>query len=74
MSDLAIRVENLSKRYHIGRAKQRHDMTYELYDLENAFKERENLCGSHQRGDAAGVRGKACNGESPLASFMMMVS
>jgi lipopolysaccharide transport system ATP-binding protein len=25
MSDLAIRVENLSKRYHIGRAKQRHD-------------------------------------------------
>jgi lipopolysaccharide transport system ATP-binding protein len=25
MSDVAIRVENLSKRYHIGRAQQRHD-------------------------------------------------
>jgi lipopolysaccharide transport system ATP-binding protein len=25
MSDLAIRVENLSKRYHIGRARERHD-------------------------------------------------
>jgi lipopolysaccharide transport system ATP-binding protein len=25
MSDIAIRVENLSKRYHIGRAQQRHD-------------------------------------------------
>jgi lipopolysaccharide transport system ATP-binding protein len=25
MTDLAIRVENLSKRYHIGRAQQRHD-------------------------------------------------
>ncbi len=25
MSDVAIRVENLSKLYHIGRAQQRHD-------------------------------------------------
>ena len=25
MSDIAIRVENLSKLYHIGRAQQRHD-------------------------------------------------
>ncbi|HOT90765.1 MAG TPA: hypothetical protein PLJ78_04440 [Anaerolineae bacterium] len=25
MSDIAIRVENLSKLYHIGRARQRHD-------------------------------------------------
>jgi hypothetical protein len=25
MMDIAIRVENLSKRYHIGRTKERHD-------------------------------------------------
>jgi len=25
MSDIAIRVENLSKLYHLGRAQQRHD-------------------------------------------------
>jgi hypothetical protein len=25
MNDLAIRVENLSKRYHIGRTQERHD-------------------------------------------------
>jgi lipopolysaccharide transport system ATP-binding protein len=25
MSDIAIRVENLSKRYHIGRTRERHD-------------------------------------------------
>jgi hypothetical protein len=25
MTDIAIRVENLSKLYHIGRARQRHD-------------------------------------------------
>jgi len=27
MSDIAIRVEDLGKMYHIGRAKQRHDTT-----------------------------------------------
>ena len=30
MSDIAIRVENLSKLYHIGRAQQRHDTTSTL--------------------------------------------
>ena len=30
MTDIAIRVENLSKKYHIGRAKQRHDTLRDL--------------------------------------------
>ena len=30
MNDIAIRVENLSKKYHIGRAKQRHDTLRDL--------------------------------------------
>lgn len=30
MTDIAIRVENLSKKYHIGRAKQRYDTLRDL--------------------------------------------
>jgi hypothetical protein len=36
MSDVAIRVENLSKLYHIGRAQQRHDTLRDA--LTAAFK------------------------------------
>jgi hypothetical protein len=40
MTDIAIRVENLSKRYHIGRAQQRHDT---LRDALNAALKRLNV-------------------------------
>jgi hypothetical protein len=45
MNDIAIRVENLSKRYHIGRAKQRHDTLRDaLMAAVRAPVERVSLC------------------------------
>jgi len=61
MTDIAIRVENLSKLYHIGRARQRHDTLRDaLVDAFtflprilriNAKKIRENSCNSWQEND-----------------------
>jgi lipopolysaccharide transport system ATP-binding protein len=45
MSDIAIRVENLSKLYHIGRAQQRHDT---LRDALVSVFSRQSSVASHQ--------------------------
>jgi len=38
MTDLAIRVENLSKLYHIGRAQQRHDTLRDALEAVFSFQ------------------------------------
>jgi len=50
MPDIAIRVENLSKRYHIGRAQQRHDALGAVFSSQSSGRSSQSSvfsCQSH---------------------------
>jgi len=46
MSDIAIRVENLSKLYHIGRAQQRHDALEAVFSSQSSVFSRRSRPGT----------------------------
>jgi len=88
MSDLAIRVENLSKLYHIGKAQRRHDTLRDA--IMDAFKrwnvrtlERSNVdtiwalkdaSFDVKRGDVIGIIGRNGAGKSTLLKILSRIT
>jgi len=54
MSDIAIRVENLSKRYRIGRAQQRHDALEAVFSSQSSVFSRQFSVVSFQSSATSG--------------------
>lgn len=88
MSDLAIRVANLSKRYHIGEAKQRHDtlrdhLTYGLKSLfsrngrhrpgANSIWALKDISFEVKQGDVIGIIGRNGAGKSTLLKILSRI-
>ncbi len=86
MSDIAIRVENLSKLYHIGRARQRHDtlrdaLSAALHPASRAARrEDETLWALRdvslevQRGEVVGIIGRNGAGKSTLLKILSRIT
>ena len=87
MSDLAIRVENLSKLYHIGKAQRRHDTLRDA--ITDAFKrsnvqtlERsdgtlwalKDVSFEVQRGEVIGIIGRNGAGKSTLLKILSRIT
>lgn len=88
MSEIAIKVENLSKKYHIGHAQQRHDtLRDQLVDLFSAPFRRNNkrseidtiwalndISFEVNRGDVLGIIGRNGAGKSTLLKILSQIT
>lgn len=84
MSDVAIRVENLSKRYHIGRARQHHDTLRDVlvglfrrakYDGgDRTFWALRDVSFEVKRGDVVGIIGRNGAGKSTLLKILSQIT
>ncbi len=89
MTDIAIRVENLCKLYHIGRAQQRHDTLRDaLSDLDEALSQNrkstnrksedlwalKDVSFEVKRGEVVGVIGRNGAGKSTLLKILSRIT